>query len=133
MPSLRRTTSASCVGGDISQQEPKITAHISLDENMLQVYEEGKDIYASIAQSIYNNNYEDNLEFFDPEKTQINLEGKKRRKVGKVIILATMYGMGKRSVARKLGITPEEAEEMLNAFYSQYEGVKKAIDFSISR
>ena len=120
------------VGGDISQQEPKITAHISLDENMLQVYEEGKDIYASIAQSIYNNNYEDNLEFFDPEKTQINLEGKKRRKVGKVIILATMYGMGKRSVARKLGITPEEAEEMLNAFYSQYEGVKKAIDFSIS-
>lgn len=120
------------VGGDISQQEPKITAHISLDENMLQVYEEGKDIYASIAQSIYKNNYEDNLEFFDPEKTQINLEGKKRRKVGKVIILATMYGMGKRSVARKLGITNEEADEMLNAFYSQYEGVKKAIDFSVS-
>lgn len=120
------------VGGDISQQEPKITAHISLDENMLQVYEEGKDIYASIAQSIYKNNYEDNLEFFDPEKTKINLEGKKRRKVGKVIILATMYGMGKRSVARKLGITTAEADEMLNAFYSQYEGVKKAIDFSVS-
>ena len=120
------------VGGDISQQEPKITAHISLDENMLQVYEEGKDIYASIAQSIFKNNYEDNLEFYDPEKTQINLEGKKRRKVGKVIILATMYGMGKRSVARKLGITTAEADEMLNAFYSQYEGVKKAIDFSVS-
>lgn len=120
------------VGGDISQQEPKITAHISLDENMLQVYEEGKDIYASIAQSIFKNNYEDNLEFFDPEKTKINLEGKKRRKVGKVIILATMYGMGKRSVARKLGITTAEAEEMLNAFYDQYDGVKKAIDFSIA-
>lgn len=120
------------VGGDISQQEPKITAHISLDENMLQVYEEGKDIYASIAQSIFQNDYEDNLEFFDPEKTKINLEGKKRRKVGKVIILATMYGMGKGSVARKLGITTEDAEEMLNAFYAQYEGVKKAIDFSVS-
>lgn len=120
------------VGGDISQQEPKITAHISLDENMLRVYEEGKDIYASIAQSIFKNNYEDNLEFFDPEKTKINLDGKKRRKVGKVIILATMYGMGKRSVARKLGITAMEAEEMLNAFYDQYEGVKQAIDFSIA-
>ena len=120
------------VGGDISQQEPKITAHISLDDNMLRVYEEGKDIYASIAQSIFKNNYEDNLEFFDPEKTQINLEGKKRRKVGKVIILATMYGMGKRSVAKRLGITADEAEEMLNAFYNQYDGVKKAIDFSIA-
>ena len=120
------------VGGDISQQEPKITAHISLDENMLRVFEEGKDIYASIAQSIYNNNYEDNLEFLDPEKTQVNLEGKKRRKVGKVIILATMYGMGKRSVARKLGISVAEAETMLNAFYDQFEGVKKAIDISVA-
>lgn len=121
------------VGGDISQQEPKITAHISQDENMIQVYEDGKDIYASIAQSIYHNNYEDNLEFRDPEKTQINLEGKKRRKVGKTIILATMYGMGPMSVARKLGLgSKEEAQAMLEAFYGQYKGVKQAIDFSIS-
>lgn len=120
------------VGGDISQQEPKITAHISMDENMLQVYEEGKDIYASIAQSIYKNNYEDNLEFYDEAKTQINLEGKKRRKTGKVVILATMYGMGKGSVARKLNITLDEAEAMLDAFYGKYAGVRKAIDNSIA-
>lgn len=121
------------VGGDISQQEPKITAHISFDQNMLQVYEEGKDIYASIAQSIYHNNYEDNLEFYDKEKTQINLEGKKRRKTGKTIILATMYGMGPTSVARKLGLSSkEEAQVMLDAFYGQYVGVKKAIDSSIA-
>lgn len=63
------------VGGDISQQEPKITAHISQDPNMLKVFREGKDIYASIAQSIYHNSYEDNLEFFDKEKTKTNLEG----------------------------------------------------------
>lgn len=119
------------VGGDISQQEPKITAHISQDEDMLQVFEEGKDIYASIAQSIFHNKYEDNLEFSDPEKTKTNPEGKARRKVGKVIILATMYGMGKNSVARKLEIAPEAAESMLDAFYSQYKGVKEAIDFSV--
>ena len=35
------------VGGDISQQEPKITAHISQDPNMLAVFREGKDIYAA--------------------------------------------------------------------------------------
>ena len=120
------------VGGDISQQEPKLTAHISQDDGMIQVYEDGKDIYASIAQSIYHNNYEDNLEFYDKEKTQINLEGKKRRKVGKVIILATMYGMGAKSVALKLGISTKEADEMLQAFYNQYVGVKKAINVSIN-
>ena len=119
------------VGGDISQQEPKITAHISQDENMLQVYEDGKDIYASIAQIIYNNKYEENLEFFDKEKTRINSSGKDRRKVGKVIMLATMYGMGPNSVAKKLGIDPESAQEMLDAFYSEYPRVKTAIDYAI--
>lgn len=119
------------VGGDISQQEPKITAHISQDDSMLQIYEDGKDIYASIAQSIYKNKYEDNLEFYDEEKTKINLEGKKRRKTGKTIILAIMYGMGKGSVARKLNITVDEAEAMLESFYGCYPGVKRAIETSI--
>lgn len=129
------------VGGDISQQEPKITAHISQDENMIRVYEEGKDIYASIAQIIYHNNYEDNLEFKDKEKKEVYLEGKKRRKTGKTIILATMYGMGPNSVKNKInkGIEDEQdflsedgAKEMLDTFYSQYTGVKKAIDYTIA-
>lgn len=127
------------VGGDISQQEPKITAHISQDPTMLEVYEDGKDIYASIAQSIYHNNYEDNLEFVDKEKTITNADGKRRRKTGKVIILATMYGMGASSVAEKINkekkegeelITTKEAKEMLDNFYAQFSGVKKAIDYS---
>ena len=120
------------VGGDISQQEPKITAHISQDPNMLAVFREGKDIYASIAQSIFHNKYEDNLEFFDAEKTQINLEGKKRRKVGKTIILATMYGMSAGTVARKLKLSSkEEAQDMIDAYYAQFSDVKTAIDNSI--
>ena len=109
------------VGGDISQQEPKITAHISQEPNMLKVFREGKDIYASIAQSIYHNSYEDNLEFFDKEKTKTNLEGKERRKTGKTIILATMYGMGPGTVARKLKLgSKEDAQAMIDAYYSQY-------------
>ena len=120
------------VGGDISQQEPKITAHISQDQNMLKVFREGKDIYASIAQSIYHNNYEDNLEFFDKEKTKTNLEGKERRKTGKTIILATMYGMGPGTVARKLKLgSKEEAQAMIDAYYSQYPDVKRAIETSV--
>ena len=120
------------VGGDISQQEPKITAHISQDPNMLAVFREGKDIYASIAQSIFHNKYEDNLEFFDPEKTQINLEGKERRKVGKTIILATMYGISAGTVARKLKLKDkDEAQAMIDSYYAQFPDVKVAIENSI--
>lgn len=121
------------VGGDISQQEPKITAHISQDDNMIQVFEEGKDIYASIAQVIKNNNYEDNLEFFDKEKTQTNSEGKKNRKIGKIIILASMYGMGVPSIALMLNNKNlAEVQNMLDAFYGKFPGVKAAQDNSIS-
>lgn len=56
-------------------QEPRLTAHYSQDENMLKAYEEDKDLYAVIAQSMYNNNYEDNLEFFS-EFSEIKQDNK---------------------------------------------------------
>lgn len=118
------------VGGDISQQEPKITAHISQDPNMLAVFREGKDIYASIAQSIFHNKYEDNLEFIGPEKKPYKA-GKDRRKVGKTIILATMYGMSAGTVARKLKLKDkDEAQAMIDAYYAQFPDVKAAIETS---
>ena len=118
------------VGGDISQQEPKITAHISQDPNMLAVFREGKDIYASIAQSIFHNKYEDNLEFIGPEKKPYKA-GKDRRKVGKTIILATMYGMSAGTVARKLKLKDkDEAQAMIDAYYAQFPDVKIAIETS---
>ena len=119
------------VGGDISQQEPKITAHISQDPNMLAVFREGKDIYASIAQSIFHNKYEDNLEFIGPEKKPYKA-GKDRRKVGKTIILATMYGMSAGTVARKLKLKDkDEAQAMIDSYYAQFPDVKVAIENSI--
>ena len=118
------------VGGDISQQEPKITAHISQDPNMLAVFREGKDIYASIAQSIFHNKYEDNLEYIGPEKKPYKA-GKDRRKVGKTIILATMYGMSAGTVARKLKLKDkDEAQAMIDAYYAQFPDVKIAIETS---
>lgn len=41
---------------------------------MLQAYAEGKDLYCVIAQSMFNNEYEDNLEFYK-EFTKIELDG----------------------------------------------------------
>lgn len=121
------------VGGDFSQQEPSVAAFISQDEKMLQTFREGKDIYATIAQAIFNNNYEDNLEFADEEKTIYvdGGEGKKRRKVGKIIILASMYGMSEGTVAKNLGKTKEEAHKILEDFFSAFSGLKRAQDNTI--
>lgn len=121
------------VGGDWSQQEPKLTAHISGESKMIKAFEEGKDIYATIAQMIYKNKYEENLEFEDKEKTIINPSGKKRRKVGKTVILATMYGMSASTIASRLEISVKEAEQILDDFYSEFKELSvcqnKTIEF----
>ena len=46
------------------------------DENMIQAYREGKDLYCVIGTGMFNNNYEDNLEFY-PAGTEIEIDGQK--------------------------------------------------------
>lgn len=53
-----------------------MTSVLSADENMINAYKEGKDLYAIIAQSAFNNDYKDNLEFY-PAGTELELDGKK--------------------------------------------------------
>ena len=70
---------------DFSQQEPRTLAHMSKDEHLIQAYRDGKDIYAWIAEKIYNVPYDECREFrADGTK---NPEGKKRRDSVKSIIL----------------------------------------------
>lgn len=76
------------VSSDFSQQEPRVLAYASGDNNMREAYLTGKDIYAWIASFIYKVPYEDCKEFF-PDGTT-NPEGKKRRQSCKSIILG-MY------------------------------------------
>lgn len=71
-----------------SQQEPRILSAFSLDDNMLNAYKEGKDLYATIASSVYKTKYEDNKEFY-PDGTP-NPEGDKRRSSCKAILLGRL-------------------------------------------
>ena len=58
------------IGSDYSAQEPRLTAFVSQDQTMIDAYMKGQDLYAVIAQSAFDNNYEDNLEFY-PEGSEI--------------------------------------------------------------
>ena len=132
------------IGSDYSAQEPRLTAFISQDPHMVEAYKAGKDLYAVIAQSAFNNKYEDNLEFY-PEgteleidgqkiiagkKTHVNKSGKERRSVGKVLQLASTYGMGGAAAGSRLGKSADDGEKLLMDFFDMFKGVKKAIDDS---
>lgn len=93
---------------------------------MINAYKAKKDLYATIASGVYNNNYEDNLEF--DKNGQLSIEGKNRRSSVKSLLLGIMYGMGADSIAENIHRTKEEAEKFLEDFYRNYPRVKQWMD-----
>ena len=125
-------------------QEPRLTAFLSQDPAMIDAYKHGRDLYCVIAQGMYNNAYEDNLEFY-PEGTEIELDGKKiicgkkthlhkagkeRRASAKTMLLAATYGMSGKTAGIRMGKNKEAGEELLNNFFTSFPEVKKTIEAS---
>ena len=117
------------VGGDFSQQEPRLLASMSGDEQLIGAYNAGRDLYATMAATIHNNDYWDNMEHY--EDGTPNPEGKKRRSAVKKLTLAILYGMGADSLGVDLNIPREDAQKLIDDFYSGYPVVKKFIDGNI--
>lgn len=111
------------VGADYSQQEPRITAHLCGDENMIQSYKNDRDLYATMASLVYNQPYEECLEFYPDGKT--NKQGKKRRNSVKAIFLGICYGKGVPSIARDLDIEIHEAQDIYDSVMIGFPKFKK--------
>ena len=114
------------ISGDYSQQEPRILAYVSGDQNLRRAYEEGKDIYSWVASLAYHLPYEECLEF-RPDGTT-NIEGKTRRAKLKAIVLGIVYSKGVDAIAQDLGISKKEAQELYDAFFAAFPVVKQFID-----
>jgi len=105
---------------DYSQQEPRILAHVSKDKNLVRAYQEGKDIYSWVVSLLYGRPYEECLEGFSEEAA-------KRRYMIKQVILGIMYGRGVASVAEELKISKQEAQGIIDLFFSTFNSVEKTI------
>lgn len=114
------------VGSDFSQQEPRLLSHYSGDENMINAYKQGKDLYATIASGVYKMDYWDCME--KHEDGTPNPDGKKRRSSVKGLLLGIMYGMGAASIAILINGTLKEAQKIIDDFYGAYPKVKQWID-----
>lgn len=96
---------------------------------MLDAYEHDKDLYAVIGTKCFHNNYEDNLEF-NPITHELQPDGKKRRSDAKAILLGITYGMSAKSLAERIGVSVEEAQQIIDNFYEGFKGVKKLTEDS---
>ena len=114
------------VGGDFSQQEPRLLAHFSQDEHMINAYNNNQDLYATIAAKVNNKTYWECMEHW--EDGSPNPAGKKLRGHIKSVVLGIMYGRGVNSVAEQTGQTLEEAKKTIDGFYDGFPNVRKWID-----
>ena len=143
---LKTRTRYMLVGSDFSAQEPRLTAFMSQDPKMIQAYLDGKDLYAVIAQSMFNNEYWENLEFY-PEGTEIELDGKKiicgkkthlhkagkeRRSAAKTMLLAILYGMSPATAGARMGKSAEEGQQLMDNFFAQFPKVRELMDTSMA-
>lgn len=91
---------------DYSQVEFRMWAQLSNDQDMLQDIRAGLDIHRRTAS-----------EFWGIPEDQVSDE---RRSQSKFVVFGIMYGRGAKSVAKQVGITPEEAGEIIKQFFNKY-------------
>ena len=95
---------------DYSQIELRVMAHLSQDENMIQVFREGKDLHGATAANIYKKPIE---EVSRDERTK-----SKRANFG-IIYGITVFGL-----AERLDISRDEAKKLIDGFFETFPKVK---------
>lgn len=104
---------------DYSQIELRILAHISGDENLLSAFKVDKDVHKITASLIYGLAENDITDAM--------------REVAKRVNFGIIYGLTSFGLARDLGISVEEAQGFIDAYFSRYPKVKEYIQEQIRK
>jgi len=100
---------------DVSQQEPSITAYHSQDRRLLDALRAGESLHLAVAREIYDC------------PTLTKSENKMEYSHGKAINLGLTYGLTVHGLAKRTGMTVEQAESMIHKYFMQYSGVHSYI------
>lgn len=114
------------IGSDFSAIEPRILATISQDATMLDTFDKGIDIYASMASLIFNVPYEQCLEFH-PVTGEKQSEGKDRRTQTKSVLLGIMYSRGAKAIAEQFGKDAKWGQKLIDDFYTSFPNIHEII------
>ena len=101
---------------DYSQIELRVMAHLSQDENMMNVFREGKDLHAATAATIY--------------KKDINDVSRDERTKSKRANFGIIYGITVFGLAERLDIARDEAKKLIDGFFQTFPQVHQYMEAS---
>lgn len=115
------------MGLDVSKQEIVASAEFSDSEELREAFHKNLDVYSHMASLAFKVPYEDCLEFY-PDGTK-NKEGKERRSKAKAVMLGLLYGKGTKATAEDLGLTYEDAENIINDIFDAFPTLRDKINW----
>jgi DNA polymerase-1 len=119
---------------DYSQLEMRLLAHEAHDQNMIDVINRGWDIHAGTACIMYNYDYDElNKALKKKKNPQLELSALERamcdaRSAAKAIGFGLSYGEGPKKLAKKLGISYDEALVKIEDYFRPYPDIRQFIN-----
>jgi DNA polymerase-1 len=98
---------------DLANIELRILAECAHDERMLTAFAEGRDLHSETARLVFGLPEE-----ADPRRERWGVLS--MREVAKTVNFGLLYGMGPASLARRVGVSLEEARLLMGRFFAAY-------------
>jgi DNA polymerase-1 len=102
------------VGGDYSQIDLRVLAHLSQDPRLLAAFRQDEDIHAATASEV-----------FGVALTEVNSE---MRRIAKVVNFGIIYGMSDYGLEQATELSREEAAQFIASYFQRYPKVKDYIE-----
>jgi DNA polymerase-1 len=106
------------VSADYSQIELRIIAHMSGDTGMISAFQQGIDIHTATASKVYG--------------LPVNDVTPEMRRNAKAVNFGIIYGQSAFGLAERLNIPRREAAAIIEAYFSQYSGIKTYMERTIA-
>jgi DNA polymerase-1 len=104
---------------DYSQIELRIIAALSEDPNMIEAFQKGQDIHAATAAKVFH--------------TPIEEVTRDQRSAAKAVNFGIIYGQSAFGLAQNLSISRTEAKGIIDAYFAEYNTIKKYMDQVIAQ
>lgn len=114
---------------DFAQQETRVMADLSGDQNLIKLIREGGDIHLFSANNVFGLGIpEEKLFDNHPEHHQIKEQYKAERNKGKVFSFGIPYGMTEHKAAKDFGVSTDEGKRLMDNFFKGFPDLEHAIN-----
>ncbi|MBI3492222.1 MAG: DNA polymerase I, partial [Acidobacteria bacterium] len=102
------------ISADYSQIELRVLAHLAGDETLIAAFQRGDDIHDQTALKVFG--------------TESGKDTHQLRSIAKMINYALLYGKTAFTLSKDIGVTPQAAQEIIDAYFSGFPRVRDFID-----